>query len=149
MVKCFAKGGAGDNRNLRLCANYLFICLLCLWATIVLVLTTVGGLMSKYLKLFQRCQQLCTTPYSRNVLNYSKGVRLMFSLCQGCVSGVWTSRTGHPGSDLPWKCESNIYIMSESLRRAYVRNSQIGLCSYVLDCFWIRTHNFQETKGKN
>ena len=113
MVKCFAKGGAGDNRNLRLCANYLFICLLCLWATIVLVLTTVGGLMSKYLKLFQRCQQLCSTnSYSRNILNYSKGVSSMFSLSEGSVLGVWIPRTGHPGSDLTWKCESNIHIMS-------------------------------------
>ena len=68
----------------------------------------------------------CTTPNSRNVLNYSKGVSSMFSLCQGSVSGVWTPRTGHPGSDLTWKCESNIHIMSETLSRTSVRNRQIG-----------------------
>ena len=91
----------------------------------------------------------CTTPNSRNILNYSKGVSSMFSLCQGSVSGVWTPRTGHPGSDLTWKCESNIHMMSETLGRASVRNSQIGFCLYVWDCFWIRTHNFQDIKGKN
>ena len=89
MVKCFAKRRAGDNRNLRLCANYLFICLLCLWTTIVLVLATVGGLMSKYLKLFQRCQQLlyysqqskCPKLFQRRQLN----VFFVSRKCLRCV----------------------------------------------------------------